>query len=128
MKKSLLFTAAVAAAALASCGTSDSATGDAAQLLAQRDSLETLRSQVDAALRDVNERLTELDTTAQWSNVTLYGAASGAFEHGFNVYGTVRSDQSVSLYPKARAVLPKSTYVPGSRSLLEPFWSSSTTK
>ena len=77
MKKSLLFTAAVAAAALTSCGTSDSATGDAAQLLAQRDSLETLRSQVDVALRDVNERLTELDTTAQWSNVTLYGAASG---------------------------------------------------
>lgn len=107
MKKSLLFTAAVAAAALASCGTSDSATGDAAQLLAQRDSLETLRSQVDAALRDVNERLTELDTTAQWSNVTLYGAASGAFEHGFNVYGTVRSDQSVSLYPESAGRIAK---------------------
>lgn len=107
MKKSLLFTAAVAAAALASCGTSDSATGDAAQLLAQRDSLETLRNQVDAALRDVNERLTELDTTAQWSNVTLYGAASGAFEHGFNVYGTVRSDQSVSLYPESAGRIAK---------------------
>jgi membrane fusion protein (multidrug efflux system) len=107
MKKSLLFSAAVAAAALASCGTSESAQGDAAQLLAQRDSLETMRSQIDAALRDVNERLTALDTTAQWSNVTLYGAASGAFEHGFNVYGTVRSDQSVSLYPESAGRIAK---------------------
>ena len=107
MKKTHLLIAVSAAAALASCGSKDSAQGDAAQLLAQRDSLESLRSQVDAALRDVNERLTELDTTAQWSNVTLYGAASGAFEHGFNVYGTVRSDQSVSLYPESAGRIAK---------------------
>ena len=100
MKKNLLLTAAVAVA-VASCGTSDSAQGDAAQLTAQRDSLETLKRTVDAALRDVNLRLSELDSTNNWANVTLYGAASGAFEHGFNVYGTVRSDQSVSLYPES---------------------------
>lgn len=101
MKKSIFITAAVATAALTSCGNSDSASGDFTQLVAKRDSLESLRSQIDAALRDVNERLTELDSNAQWSNVTLYGAASGAFEHGFHVYGTVRSDQSVSLYPES---------------------------
>lgn len=77
------------------------------QLIAQRDSLESLRSKIDAALRDINERITELDSTAQWSNVTLYGAASGAFEHGFNVYGTVRSDQSVTLFPESAGRIAK---------------------
>lgn len=107
MKKIILFSTALGAAAMVSCGTSDSASGDAVQLIAQRDSLESLRSEIDAALRDINERITELDSTAQWSNVTLYGAASGAFEHGFNVYGTVRSDQSVTLFPESAGRIAK---------------------
>lgn len=107
MKKIILLSTALGAAAMVSCGTSDSAQGDAVQLIAQRDSLESLRSKIDAALRDINERITELDSTAQWSNVTLYGAASGAFEHGFNVYGTVRSDQSVTLFPESAGRIAK---------------------
>lgn len=100
MKQSFVL-AAAAAVFLASCSSNPSETGDAGRLAARRDSLETLRATIDRELREINQRLAELDSSTQWAAVTLYDVHSGAFEHGFQVYGTVRSDQSVNLFPES---------------------------
>ncbi|MCE2816926.1 MAG: efflux RND transporter periplasmic adaptor subunit [Cryomorphaceae bacterium] len=101
MKKTHLLVAVSAAAALASCGSKESAQGDAAELTARRDSLAAVIAKAEGELAEIDLKLAVLDSSAQWNTVTLLQAGSAQFQHDFNVYGTVRSDQSVTLYPES---------------------------
>jgi RND family efflux transporter MFP subunit len=101
MNKSYLLIATVAAAALASCNSADSANEDIAQLTARRDSLAGIVAKAEAELSQIDLELASLDTTAQWNTVTILGVGSSAFQHDFDIYGTVKSDQSVTLYPES---------------------------
>jgi len=100
MNKTFLLFATVAAAA-ASCTSNDSASGDVAQLTARRDSLASIVAKAEGELSQIDLELAALDTTAQWNTVTILAAGSSAFQHDFDIYGTVKSDQSVTLYPES---------------------------
>lgn len=97
MKNTQLLVAVSAAAVLASCGSKESAQGDAAALTAQRDSLAAVIAKAEGELAEIDLQLAVLDSSAQWNTVTLLQAGSAQFQHDFNVYGTVKSDQSVTL-------------------------------
>jgi len=101
MKKTQLLVAVSAAAVLASCGSKESAKGDTAALTAQRDSLAAIIAKAEGELAEIDLQLAVLDSSAQWNTVTLIQAGAGQFQHDFNVYGTVKSDQSVTLYPES---------------------------
>lgn len=101
MKKTQLLVAVSAAAVLASCGSKESAQGDIAALTAQRDSLAAIIAKAEGELAEIDLQLAVLDSSAQWNTVTLLQAGAGQFQHDFNVYGTVKSDQSVTLYPES---------------------------
>ena len=101
MKKTQLLVAVSAAAVLASCGSKESAQGDAAKLNNQRDSLTAIITKAEGELAEIDLQLAVLDSSAQWNTVTLIQAGAGQFQHDFNVYGTVKSDQSVTLYPES---------------------------
>ncbi len=100
MNKTFLLFATVAAAA-ASCTSNDSASGDVAQLTARRDSLAGIVAKAEGELSQIDLELASLDTTAQWNTVTILAAGSSAFQHDFDIYGTVKSDQSVTLFPES---------------------------
>ena len=100
MNKTFLLFATVAAAA-ASCTSNDSASGDVAQLTARRDSLASIVAKAEGELSQIDLELASLDTTAQWNTVTILAAGSSAFQHDFDIYGTVKSDQSVTLFPES---------------------------
>lgn len=100
MNKSYLLIATVAAA-LASCNSADSANEDIAQLTARRDSLAGIVAKAEAELSQIDLELAALDSSAQWSTVTTLAVGSSAFQHDFDLYGTVKSDQSVTLYPES---------------------------
>lgn len=101
MNKSYLLIATVAAAALASCSSSDSANEGIAQLTARRDSLASIVAKAEGELSQIDLELAALDSSAQWSTVTVLTVGSSAFQHDFDLYGTVKSDQSVTLYPES---------------------------
>ena len=101
MNKSYLLIATVAAAALASCTSSESANEGIAQLTARRDSLAGIVAKAEAELSQIDLELAALDSSAQWSTVTTLAVGSSAFQHDFDLYGTVKSDQSVTLYPES---------------------------
>jgi len=101
MKKTQLLVAVSAAAVLASCGSKESAQGDTAKLNNQRDSLTAIITKAEGELAEIDLQLAVLDSSAQWNTVTLIQAGAGQFQHDFNVYGTVKSDQSVTLYPES---------------------------
>ena len=100
MNKTFLLFATVAAAA-ASCTSNDSTSGDVAQLTARRDSLASIVAKAEGELSQIDLELASLDTTAQWNTVTILAVGSSAFQHDFDIYGTVKSDQSVTLYPES---------------------------
>jgi RND family efflux transporter MFP subunit len=100
MNKTFLLFATVAAAA-ASCTSNDSASGDVAQLTARRDSLASIVAKAEGELSQIDLELASLDTTAQWNTVTILAVGSSGFQHDFDIYGTVKSDQSVTLYPES---------------------------
>ncbi|MEY2650030.1 MAG: hypothetical protein RL608_704 [Bacteroidota bacterium] len=101
MKKTHLLVAVSAAAAMASCGSNDATQGDAAELTARRDSLAAVIAKAEGELAEIDLKLAVLDSSAQWNTVTLLQAGAAEFQHDFNVYGTVKSDQSVTLYPES---------------------------
>ncbi len=101
MKKIHLLIAVSAAAVWASCTSKDSAQGDAAALTARRDSLAAVIAKAESELSEIDLQLAVLDSSAQWNTVTLLEAGSSQFQHDFNVYGTVKSDQSVTLLPES---------------------------
>lgn len=101
MNKSYLLIATVAAAALASCSSSDSANEGIAQLTARRDSLASIVAKAEGELSQIDLELAALDSSAQWSTITVLTVGSSAFQHDFDLYGTVKSDQSVTLYPES---------------------------
>ena len=101
MNKSYLLIATVAAAALTSCTSSESANEGIAQLTARRDSLAGIVAKAEAELSQIDLELAALDSSAQWSTVTTLAVGSSAFQHDFDLYGTVKSDQSVTLYPES---------------------------
>ena len=98
MKKTLsIFSIAI----LAACSSPEQATGDIAAMSAQKDSLVSVRSELNTQITLLEEQLSKLDTTARYDAVTALSVESAVFLHYFDVFGTVEADKSISLFPSA---------------------------
>lgn len=92
---------------LAACGSPEQATGDIAALSAQKDSLVSVRSELNTQITLLEEQLSKLDTTVRYDAVTALSIESAIFLHYFDVFGTVEADKSISLYPSANGKVVK---------------------
>lgn len=66
----------------------------------KRDSLSAIMEIVRAEMRKIDDDLAILDTTRSFSSVTIVDVIQDTFSHSFKVYGNVKSDQSVKIYPE----------------------------
>ncbi|MDG1253417.1 MAG: efflux RND transporter periplasmic adaptor subunit [Schleiferiaceae bacterium] len=105
---------AIGAAILTSCG-SNEVTGTVAELTLRRDSIassiETLRAELSA----IDVQIAAEDSTRSFASITTYTVSKGEFNHSFQVYGSVVSDKSVTLYPEMAGSISKVLVVGGQR-------------
>ena len=101
------------AAIFVSCSTPETTPVD--QLNARRDSLSAVIEDLKAQLADVDLQLASFDSTRSFASVTTFDIAQGAFDHAFQVYGTVMSDKSVTLYPEMAGSIARVTVKGGER-------------
>ena len=92
---------------LAACSSPEQATGDIAALSAQKDSLVSVRSELNTQITLLEEQLSKLDTTVRYDAVTALSIESAIFLHYFDVFGTVEADKSISLYLSANGKVEK---------------------
>lgn len=69
-------------------------------LLAERDSLRTVREQAEARIAQLDELIAALDNHGERTLITAYTPVKGTFRHFFEVYGNVESDRAATLYPE----------------------------
>jgi len=88
---------------LASCGAPE--TTDLASLRSELDSLKSVRTELEANILAVEEKIDLLDTTIQNTLVTAHETEQGTFKHYFEVYGNVQTDKAVTLFPESSGVV-----------------------
>ncbi len=87
----------IAMSLLTACN-DDKPKGELDSLIAKRDSIRIAKDSLEAQLLILDERIAELDTTAEHKLVTTYQASRKEFRHYFEVYGNVETDRAASLY------------------------------
>lgn len=93
-------------ALLAACGMEEP-TGDMAKLQAERDSLAAVRSDLSTMIAELDQKISDMDTTKTYDAVTALSIEPQLFEHYFDVFGMVEADKSISLYPTASGKVVK---------------------
>lgn len=63
-------------------------------LKSERDSLKTVRAELDERIETLEDAITKKDSTVEDRLVTVVEASEGAFRHYFEVYGNVQSDRA----------------------------------
>ena len=112
MKNLSILTALVAL--LAACSTS-TPSSDVDQLNVRRDSIAGAIETLKAELAEIDLQLAAADSTRSFASVTTFEVAKGGFDHSFQVYGTVVSDKSVTLFPEMAGTITKVTVKVGER-------------
>lgn len=112
MKNLSILTALVAL--LAACSTS-TPSSDVDQLNVRRDSIAGAIETLKAELAEIDLQLAAADSTRSFASVTTFEVAKGGFDHSFQVYGTVVSDKSVTLFPEMAGTITKVTVKGGER-------------
>ena len=112
MKNLSILTALVAL--LAACSTS-TPSSDVDQLNVRRDSIVSAIETLKAELAEIDLQLAAGDSTRSFASVTTFEVAKGGFDHSFQVYGTVVSDKSVTLFPEMAGTITKVTVKGGER-------------
>jgi RND family efflux transporter MFP subunit len=84
---------------LVSCGEVEQTNID--KLKAEKDSLGTVAKQVALRMKEIDDKLAEVDSTVRVNNITAVQIKPEDFKHYFKVYGTVESNKSISLYAEA---------------------------
>lgn len=112
MKNLSILTALVAL--LAACSTS-TPSSDVDQLNVRRDSIAGAIETLKAELAEIDLQLAAADSTRNFASVTTFEVAKGGFDHSFQVYGTVVSDKSVTLFPEMAGTITKVTVKVGER-------------
>lgn len=80
----------------ASCGGTDESNLE--KLVAKKDSLKEVKDELSLSIVELETQIKALDTTKSLSLVTSEMARIEKFEHFFQVYGTIQSDQNVQVY------------------------------
>lgn len=103
MKKIVL---TLSLAALAACS-SEAPQGDLGKLVAEKDSLVQMRSELNAQIAALDAQISLMDTNVRYDMVTSMTVAPEMFLHYFDVFGTVEADKSINLYPMANGKVEK---------------------
>lgn len=106
MKRNISLALGVLTIALINACSSEPAAG-IEKLIAERDSLKTVQKDIQTRILEIESLISELDTTGEKALVTTYQPAKGVFNHYFEVYGNVQSDQAATLYPESPGLVQK---------------------
>src|SRR5690554_6504114 len=68
------------------------------ELVAKRDSIRTVREQLEDEIIKLDARIQDLDSTLSYKRVTVLTADTSLYKHYFDVYGNVKSDNTASLF------------------------------
>lgn len=68
------------------------------ELVAKRDSIRTVRDELEDEILKLDAIIQDLDTTLSYKMVTVLDADTSLYKHYFAVYGNVKSDNTASLY------------------------------
>lgn len=78
----------------------------------KRDSLSLIMENIRTEMREIDNNLALLDSTRSFSSVTVIDVTQDTFSHSFKVYGNVKSDKSVIIYPETPGII-EGIYVRG---------------
>jgi RND family efflux transporter MFP subunit len=95
----------LAVALISACSTEPE--GELETLVAERDSLKTVQKHIESRIVEIESLISALDSTGEKTLVTTYQPAKGVFNHYFEVYGNVQSDQAATLYPESPGLVQK---------------------
>lgn len=84
---------------LAACG-QQADTSELATLIAERDSLKAEQRAINDELAELEETIAKLDTTRKLTKVTTVGIEPTKFEHYFEIYGNVETDENITIQPE----------------------------
>ncbi len=90
---------------LMACGSSEPADAEMQALLAEKDSLMTIKKEVDKRLKFINQQIGEKDANNSLIQITTQKVEKGDFSHFLEVYGNVESSQNVLVYPETNGVV-----------------------
>lgn len=103
MKISKIFAAFIGIALITACG--GETNPDLKRLVSSRDSLKSIRMDIDKQLAKIEANIAELDSSIDKKLVTTLVLSKGTFKHYFEVYGSVQSDKAATLYAETNGVL-----------------------
>ena len=110
MTKQVLFFSLIALL-IGSCSTKSGGTS-IESLNKKRDSLSLIMENIRTEMREIDNNLALLDSTRSFSSVTVIDVTQDTFSHSFKVYGNVKSDKSVIIYPETPGII-EGIYVRG---------------
>jgi len=93
-----------ALALLAACSAKQP-TDELSKLRKEKDSLESVKSEINKRLGALEAQIATLDTTRKYALVTTLLAAKGAFNHTVSALGEVKSDKNVLLLAEASGTI-----------------------
>ena len=88
--------AVIAMVSIVSCKQEEQS--ELSELVAKRDSIRTVREQLEDEILRLDARIQDLDTTLSYKMVTVLNADTSLYKHYFDVYGNVKSDNTASLF------------------------------
>ena len=90
------------------CGTEEGASEQELALLrSEKDSLLTVKSDIDNRLKEINKQLGEKNDELALMQVTSMKVEKGDFNHYLEVYGNIESSQNVLVYPEFGGMIVK---------------------
>lgn len=104
MKKTYLPLIAAGVMAVA-CSQPETDMDKLSRLQKERDSLITLKDDINASLLVLDEEIAEIDTNKRLTLVTSIPVEKGTFDHFFSVLAEVKADQNVLIYPEAQGII-----------------------
>jgi RND family efflux transporter MFP subunit len=104
MKKHILL-ATLASLAIMGCNQQNGSKTELDLLIAERDSLATLKSTISERLLELEASISENDTTTRLLQVTTIAAEKHAFESYFEVYGTVEAEKNAQIFPETSGLI-----------------------
>ena len=71
----------------------------------EKDSLKEVKATISERLAEIELRIAELDTTKSLALISTAAANIESFNHYFQVYGSLASDQNAQIYPEIGATI-----------------------
>ncbi len=81
------------------------ATNDLEQIRTKKAELDTKKQEVVAQLKQLGDKISELDTTKKISLITTFTAKESVFNHYLELQGNVQTKQNIVIYPEMSGTL-----------------------